>query len=335
MTEPLLEVTDLTVLFSAGRHRPPVRAVDGVSFTIGGRETLGLVGESGSGKTTIGRAILGLIPITTGTITLNGQPITGLPDKQRRAISSELQAIFQDPYGSLNPALAIRESLAEVLRAQGQRTDTIINKRIAHLLQRVGLPADAAERYPAHFSGGQRQRIAIARSLMASPRLVICDEPTSALDLSVQAQVLNLLAELQDEFEVSYLFIGHDLAVIRHVSHRIVVLYRGRVMEYGDSNEIYESPLHPYTSALLAAAPVADPDAQQRRRAARPARATTQPWNGTPNSCPYAPRCPHATEICLTSRPALEQATDRTKVACHNWRDIHSSEAICEPSASA
>jgi peptide/nickel transport system ATP-binding protein len=246
-TDSLLDVRDLTVEFPRGWRRPPLRAVDDVSFSLAPRETVGLVGESGSGKTTIGRAILGLAPVAEGTIRFSGNDITNASYRHRRDLSTTLQVVFQDPYSSLNPTRTIGQTLAEVLRAHGQPPRSEVRERVRFMLQRVGLPADAAQRYPSHFSGGQRQRVAIARALMKQPQLVICDEPTSALDLSVQAQVLNLLRELQRELELSYLFISHDLAVVRHVSHRIIVLYQARIMEQGDAATVYNAPAHPLT----------------------------------------------------------------------------------------
>lgn len=320
---PLLEVDHLRVEFSLGRQRPPLRAVDDVSFTVAPSETVGLVGESGSGKTTIGRAILGLTPIKDGTVRFDGDDITHATYRQRRALSAELQVVFQDPYSSLNPTRTIGQTLAETLRVHGKPTRADATLRVTTMLERVGMPADAANRYPAHFSGGQRQRIAIARALMVNPRLVICDEPVSALDLSVQAQVLNLLRDLQDEFQLGYLFIAHDLAVVRHLSHRIIVLYRGQIMEHGPAETVYEHPNHPYTRALLEAAPVPDPDLQRSRRAARATRsADTTPANTPVDACPFAARCPHTIEICTTKRPLLEPTPDGRTVACHRWREL-------------
>jgi oligopeptide/dipeptide ABC transporter ATP-binding protein len=318
----LLDVRDLAVVFDVGRHRPPLRAVDGVSLAIAERETVGLVGESGSGKTTIGRAILGLAPVTEGSVTFAGRDITRAGHAERRRLAADLQAIFQDPYSSLNPTRTIGQTLAETLRAQGERDRARLADQVASMLERVGLSADVASRYPAHFSGGQRQRIAIARALMASPRLVICDEPTSALDLSVQAQVLNLLRSLQADFGLGYLFVSHDLAVVRHVSHRIVVLYRGRVMEQGDAERVYADPVHPYTRALLAAALVPDPERQRRRRVERAAATTSAPVAAAESSCAYAARCPHVRDICRTVRPPLEPTPGGDLVACHRWREL-------------
>jgi oligopeptide/dipeptide ABC transporter ATP-binding protein len=320
-TPALLDVRNLAVVFDVGRHRPPLRAVDGVSLAIAERETVGLVGESGSGKTTIGRAVLGLVPVSEGSVTFAGRDITRAGHAERRRLAADLQAIFQDPYSSLNPTRTIGQTLAETLRAQGERDRARLAERVASMLERVGLSADVASRYPAHFSGGQRQRIAIARALMARPRLVICDEPTSALDLSVQAQVLNLLRSLQADLGLGYLFVSHDLAVVRHVSHRIVVLYRGRIMEQGDAQRLYADPVHPYTRALLAAALVPDPERQRRRRAERAA-----PSGGfvppADSSCPYAARCPHVRDICRTERPPLEPTPSGDLVACHRWREL-------------
>jgi oligopeptide/dipeptide ABC transporter ATP-binding protein len=323
-TDPLLAVQDLAVEFSLGRRTPPLRAVDGVSLTVGAHETVGLVGESGSGKSTIGRAILGLTPVTDGRVTFDGADITHAGHRERRRLAAELQVVFQDPYSSLNPTRTIGQTLAETLRVHvKQHTKADIVERVRAMLERVGLPADAAQRYPARFSGGQRQRIAIARALIVQPRLVICDEPVSALDLSVQAQVLNLLRELQSDFELGYLFIAHDLAVVRHLSHRVIVLYRGRIMEQGCAQAVYANALHPYTQTLLQAAPVPDPELQRQRRSARTTRTAGLAPPAPANACPFAPRCPHAIEICRAQRPPLETAIDGTLVACHRWRELH------------
>jgi oligopeptide/dipeptide ABC transporter ATP-binding protein len=319
--EALLRVDHLEVTYRRGRGELPVHAVDGVSFTVSADETVGLVGESGSGKTTIGRAILGLAPVSRGTIAFAGVDITRAGYGQRRALSAHLQAVFQDPYSSLNPTRTIGQTLGETLRAQ-RIGHEVVAERVAAMLERVGLTPDAARRYPSRFSGGQRQRIAIARALIAHPRLVICDEPTSALDLSVQAQVLNLLRELQHDFGLSYLFIAHDLAVVRHLSRRIIVLYGGRVMEQGDAASVYANPIHPYTRELLAAAPVPDPDAQSKRRAARTPRKSGVEPQIIQNSCPFAPRCVHSVDICRTSQPPLELTPDGSLVACHRWHEL-------------
>ena len=314
-----LDVRDLSVEFRQGRRRPPLRAVDGVSLEIGAGETLGLVGESGSGKSTIGRAILGLTPVASGSVSFDGQDITRAGPRRRRALSSRMQVVFQDPYSSLNPTRTIGQTLAEPLLVHRDLDRTQTGAQVRAMLDRVGLPADTADRYPGQFSGGQRQRIAIARALMLSPELVICDEPVSALDLSIQAQVMNLLDELQRELHLSYLFIAHDLAVVRHLSHRIVVLYRGQVMESGPAAQVYTRPAHPYTRALLAAAPVPDPVQQHARRTARTATTLAPP---NPAGCPFAHRCPHAVPLCRTERPALRPAAAGATVACHRYEEL-------------
>jgi oligopeptide/dipeptide ABC transporter ATP-binding protein len=319
---PLLAVSSLMVEFPRGRGRPPLRAVDGVSFDVLQRETVGLVGESGSGKTTIGRAVLGLAEVSRGEVILDGEDITHATAERRRALSADLQVVFQDPHSSLNPARTIGQTLGETLRVhQRDLARDALAARVAAMLDQVGLPASAASRYPAHFSGGQRQRIAIARALIAQPRLVICDEPTSALDLSVQAQVLNLLQDLQDRLQLSYLFVSHDLAVVRYVSHRVIVLCGGQVMEAGPVGVVCDSPVHPYTQALLAAAPVCDPEAQRHRRTARSTSFQTGPSLSN-ESCPFASRCRHAIEVCRTQRPLLEQTPAGALVACHRWSEI-------------
>jgi oligopeptide/dipeptide ABC transporter ATP-binding protein len=319
----ILEVDDLTVEYNVGSRKPPLRAVDGVSLTIAPKETLGLVGESGSGKSTIGRAVLGLVGVTGGSVRFAGRDITHASYKERRQLSALLQVVFQDPYSSLNPARTIGQTLSESLRPHRLADKSEAAARVVSMLERVGLPADAAARYPAQFSGGQRQRVAIARALMVSPRLVICDEPVSSLDKSVQAQVLNLLRELQEALQLSYLFISHDLAVVRHVSHRTVVLYRGRVMEYGRATDVYERPNHPYTEALLGAAPLPDPVEQRKRQASRARTSSTASLTSAGvTSCYFAPRCPHVAEICWRQRPKLERTFDDGLVACHRWREL-------------
>jgi oligopeptide/dipeptide ABC transporter ATP-binding protein len=320
---PLLDVRELTVEFDLGRRRPPLRAVDGVSLTVAARETVGVVGESGSGKSTLGRAILGLTPITSGAVFFDGAEITNAGYRERQRLSAELQVVFQDPYSSLNPTRTVGQTLRETMRVHGGQQDAAaVDRRVASMLERVGLPADASTRYPAHFSGGQRQRIAIARALMVQPRLVVCDEPVSALDLSVQAQALNLLRELQNEFQLSYLFIAHDLAVVRHLSHRIVVLYRGRIMEQGDAAIVYGRPIHPYTQMLLQSAPVPDPVQQRRRSAERPVSGVQDMTAPPVEACPFVPRCPHAADVCRSVRPKLELARENSLVACHRWREL-------------
>jgi peptide/nickel transport system ATP-binding protein len=265
-TAPLLQVQVLRVDFTQGQGKV-FQALKGVSLSIHPGETVGLVGESGSGKTTLGRVILGLTEATQGQILFDGEDITHASRARRRTLGRDIQVVFQDPYGSLNPARTVGDTLAEPLLSDKSLRTQDIAQRIAEVLQRVGMPADTAQRYPGQFSGGQRQRIAIARAVIAKPRLIVCDEPVSALDLSVQAQVLNLLKELQQSMGLAMLFISHDLTVVRHVSHRTVVLYRGDIVEQGDAAQVHEHPQHPYTRALLAAAPVPDPLIQRERRA--------------------------------------------------------------------
>ena len=264
---PLLSVDDLEVTYRS-RGRKEFTALSGVSFRIRPGETLGLVGESGSGKTTIGRAILGLVPVSSGTVSFDGRDITHLPSAERRKLASDLQVVFQDPYTSLNPSMSVADILAEPLMIQGW-TKRDAHARIRALLDRVHLPADADRRLPREFSGGQRQRIAIARAIALNPRLIVCDEPVSALDLTTQARVLDLLIEIQDETDVSLLFVSHDLGVVRHISHRVVVLYRGKIVEQGDVDQVTAHPHADYTKRLFMSAPVANVADQRRRREER------------------------------------------------------------------
>ncbi|GAA3107381.1 ABC transporter ATP-binding protein [Streptosporangium carneum] len=322
---PLLEVDGLTVEYGQGRA-PSLRAVDGVSFDVRPGETVGLVGESGSGKSTIARAVLGLTPVHSGEIRFDGADITRANRGLRRTLSARLQMVFQDPYSSLNPARTIGQTLAEPLLVHHRLRPAQVDARVAAMLERVGLPAQAAERYPAQFSGGQRQRVAIARALMTSAELVVCDEPVSALDLSIQAQTLNLLSELQRELSLSYLFIAHDLPVVRYLSHRVVVLYHGAVMETGPVELVYERPAHPYTRALLAAVPDPDPRVRSGRHDAPVAAAQAAPRSSAVG-CPFAPRCAHAVELCRTERPPLlplrgDGVAGGAAVACHRAEEL-------------
>ena len=269
MTEPLLKVTDLVVEYPGkGFRAKPFRALKGVSLDVRPGETVGLVGESGSGKTTLGRAALGLAPVSGGSIHFDGRDISNLSRGQRKALASEIQVVFQDPYSSLNPSMTIEQILSEPLTASGTPGKEARN-RVRDLLDRVGLPSDARSRLPREFSGGQRQRVAIARALALDPQLIVCDEPVSALDLSTQARVLDLFIEIQERTGVAYLFITHDLAVVRHVSHRVAVMYHGEIVESGDCDQVTAHPTHPYTQRLFMAAPVPDPDKQAERREAR------------------------------------------------------------------
>jgi len=265
----LLEIDDLRVAFPGrGLRAKPVEVLHGVSIDVAEGETVGLVGESGSGKTTIGRAVLGLVKPSGGHIRFGGQDIGGVQGRARRALARDIQVVFQDPYTSLNPSLTVGDILAEPLIVQGA-TAKDARARVRLLLDQVGLPSDSVDRMPREFSGGQRQRVAIARALAPRPTLIVCDEPVSALDLSTQARVMDLFIEIQRETGVAYLFISHDLSVIRHISHRVAVLYRGDLVETGDAPTVTSAPAHPYTQKLLLAAPVADPGRQSARRAER------------------------------------------------------------------
>ncbi len=268
MSQPLLEVTDLDVIYPGGGGRKPFQALTSVSLDILPGETVGLVGESGSGKTTLGRAVLGLAPVSGGSIHFDGQDISHLGRRERRKLAKDIQVVFQDPYSSLNPSMTIEQILAEPLTANGIE-GKVARSRVKDLLDRVHMPSDAGGRLPKEFSGGQRQRIAIARALALDPRLIVADEAVSALDLSTQARVLDLFVEIQEATGVALLFVTHDLAVVRHVSHRVAVLYRGEIVESGPVDEVTRTPEHPYTQRLFMAAPVPDPDRQEERRAQR------------------------------------------------------------------
>lgn len=267
---PVLQLDGLAVRYpSRGFRKPPTTVIEDVSFEVGRAETVALVGESGSGKTTIGRAVLGLTPVSGGRVLLDGRDITRLTGRARRALAPDLQAIFQNPYGSLNPALPVGRTLAEPLLTGSTRSPREVRAHITDLLRRVGLPEDAADRYPAQFSGGQRQRIAIARAVARQPKIIICDEPTSALDVTTQAAALDLLAELQQSLGCAYLFITHDLAVVKEFAARTLVLQHGRIVEEGRSTDVCDQPQHEYTQRLVAAAPVPDPVLQRTRRQKR------------------------------------------------------------------
>jgi oligopeptide/dipeptide ABC transporter ATP-binding protein len=330
--DAVLAIEHLTVDYGGRRSRGAQRALEDVSLAIAQRETVGLVGESGSGKSTIARAILGLAPVTSGTITFGGKDITRASFRERKSLAADLQAVFQDPTSSLNPSRTIGSILAEPMVAQGIRDRSRVRDRVRVMLDKVGLPPDAAARYPGQFSGGQRQRVGIARALMQSPRLVICDEVVSALDLSVQAQVLNLLQDLQEDQQLSYLFISHDPDVVRHICDRVVVLYRGRVMESGPAGQVTSAPAHPYTDELLAAAPVPDPRLQ-RARARLTARAAAAPeahGRGGQQGragCPFSDRCGYAIDKCRLETPPLRPAATKVSVACHRYPEWLSEKA--------
>lgn len=315
----LLEIEDLTVVYRAP-HSAPVAALQGVSLQVREGETVGIVGESGSGKSTLANAVLGLAPVTSGSIRFGGRDINGLRARARRRLSSELQAVFQDPYSSLNPSRTVGQAISEGMAAHRRESRGRLAARVAETIRQTGLPPDAAARYPAMLSGGQRQRVAIARAVIGGPRLVICDEVTSALDLSVKAQILNLLRDLQASRGLSLLFIGHDLPVVRHISHRIVVLYRGIAVEEGPAEEVYRRPRHPYTQALIASSPVPDPALQRGRRTVRgPAVAPAADSGGDAShgrGCVFAGRCPYAVANCSREAPPLVDAGAGVRVAC-------------------
>jgi peptide/nickel transport system ATP-binding protein len=334
LPSPLLEVSGLSVEYQRRHGHAPVLAVDGVSFSIDAGGTMGLVGESGSGKSSVARAILGLAPVASGAIRFSGREIAHATYRERRLLARDLQVVFQDPFASLNPARTVSKTLAETVRTSRSMDKHTIEERIVHVLDSVGMAPEAARRYPAQFSGGQRQRIAIARALMGDPKLVICDEPVSALDLSIQAQILNLLRDLQREFSLSYLFISHDLAVVRYVSQRILVLYRGRVMEYGEAADVYAMPAHPYTRALLAAVALPDPEARQAPRPTELTSSRSGRGQGysSQDSCGYVDRCPHAIDKCRSQRPRLESAPDGRLVACHRWQSLGAEGALSHSS---
>ncbi|HEY3912423.1 MAG TPA: dipeptide ABC transporter ATP-binding protein [Stellaceae bacterium] len=316
---PLLAVENLVKHFpikgrllqhSVGR----VHAVDGVSFEIAAGETLGLVGESGCGKSTVGKAILKLIEPTAGEIRFDGVRIDGLSRHRMRPYRRQLQAVFQDPYASLNPRLKVGDIIAEPLTNYGVARGRALKARVAGLAVKVGLRADALDRFPHEFSGGQRQRIGIARALALNPRLIVCDEPVSALDVSVRAQVINLLDDLQRELGLSYLFIAHDLAVVEHISHRIAVMYLGRIVEIAPKAALFTRPQHPYTEALLSAVPIPDPEAARQRIILKGE--APSPIN-PPSGCRFHTRCAYALARCSAEEPALREVAAGHHVACH------------------
>lgn len=311
--DTLISVRGLVKHFPVEGSTDVVRAVDGVSFEIFAGETLGLVGESGCGKSTVGRCLLRLIEPTSGHIYFDGQDILALNRKQLREIRREMQIIFQDPYASLNPRMKIGDIVREPLVIHNQGTKSERRDRVAALLRRVGLDPDYMNRYAHEFSGGQRQRIGVARSLALNPKLIVADEPVSALDVSVQAQVVNLLQELQEEFNLTYLFISHGLAVVEHISTRVAVMYLGRIVEIADAAELYAQPLHPYTQALLSAIPVPDPQ-QKRKRIVLQGDVPT-PIN-PPSGCRFRTRCPLAIEECAQIDPELREVSPGHHVAC-------------------
>jgi oligopeptide/dipeptide ABC transporter ATP-binding protein len=342
-TTPLIEVEHLKIFFPikegilVDREVARVHAVNDVTLSIGEGETLGLVGESGCGKTTMSRAIMRLIDATDGSIRFRGKDVTSAGRRELRPLRRELQMVFQDPFASLNPRKRVGQIIGMPLRLHGtERGD--VEEKVRGLLARVGLHPEHINRYPHEFSGGQRQRIGVARALALEPRLIVLDEPVSALDVSVQAQIINLLDDLQDDFRLTYLFVAHDLSVVRHVSDRIAVMYLGKLMEVSPAEELYTKPIHPYTSALLSAIPIPDPEENRRRERMVP-REGGMPRSGVPllggeppnpisppPGCVFHPRCPRASEICRTVEPPLVRYPNGHLAACHHPMNVSAEE---------
>ena len=321
MSEPILQVKDLVKYFPIhgglfGRQVDRVHAVDGVSFDIKAGETLGVVGESGCGKSTTGRCLLRLIEPTSGEVWFEGKNVTAMDKDALRAMARDMQIIFQDPFASLNPRMTVAAIIGEALTIHKlTKTPREYEERIVELLETVGLAADHMRRYPHEFSGGQRQRIGIARALAVSPKLIVCDEAVSALDVSIQAQVINLLEDLQAKFGLTYVFIAHDLSVVEHTSDRVAVMYLGRIVEIASAQDLYTKPLHPYTEALLSAVPIPDP--QVKRKRIRLQGDVPSPINPPPG-CHFHTRCPIAKKgVCDVQKPELKQSTDGHWVSCH------------------
>ncbi|MGE0421547.1 MAG: ABC transporter ATP-binding protein [Reyranellaceae bacterium] len=321
--DEILRVEDLKVHFPVmkgvviQKQIATVKAVDGISFTLRRGETLGLVGESGCGKSTTGLAVLRMLPPTEGRIVFEGEDIAGYDGERMRHTRRRMQMVYQDPYGSLNPRMRVRDIVGEPLEVHGLGGDRkALRERVAALISMVGLLPDMADRYPHEFSGGQRQRIGIARAMALEPSLIICDEAVSALDVSIQAQVVNLFMELQQRLGLTYIFIAHDLAVVRHISDRIAVMYLGKIVEIATRDELYRDPLHPYTQALLAAIPIPDPELE----ATRPQQIITGEVPSAlrpPPGCRFHPRCPHAMDVCRSEEPPLKGRPGGRAVACH------------------
>ncbi len=324
MSAPLLEVTDLVKHFPiksgvvVDRVVAHVKAVDGVSLTINEGETLGLVGESGCGKSTLSRTILQLTAPTSGSVRFLGEELVGRSRRSLRPVRRQMQMIFQDPYASLNPRIG--QIIGEPMELHGLASGRDVHRRVQELLDRVGLSPEHSDRYPHEFSGGQRQRIGIARALALKPKLIIADEPVSALDVSVQAQIVNLLKELQEELGLSYLFVAHDLGVVRHVSDRVAVMYLGRIVESGSATDLYQHPLHPYSNALLSAVPIPDPKLNSVRERLILEGDPPSPID-PPSGCHFHTRCPWTTQVCETDDPPLRELEADHRAACHHPRD--------------
>ena len=313
--DTIMEVTDLCKFFKAGRKQT-LKAVDHVSVSIKRGETLGLVGESGCGKTTCGRTMMKLYEPTSGKVVFDGKDISTLKGKDLLEFRKNVQIIFQDPYASLDPRMTIGEIISEGMDVHFKLTDKEKNDKVAELLNKVGLSADYANRFAHELSGGQRQRVGIARALVLNPALVICDEPISALDVSIQAQVVNLLIKLQREFGLTYLFISHDLSMVKHISDRVGVMYLGSMVELASNHDLYDRPLHPYTQALISAIPTADPDVEATRQRIKLEGEVPSPINPPPG-CKFRARCRYAMDICATQSPVLQEVEPNHFVACH------------------
>lgn len=328
MTKPLLEVKGLKKYFPIkqgvlGRTAGYVKAVNDVSFYVNEGETLGIVGESGCGKSTTGRTLVRLLEPTEGSIYFDGKDLTSLSANEMRKVRRDIQMVFQDPYASLNPRHTIERILGEPLLVHGVKDPAERRKKVHEFLHVVGLNAYHAKRYPHQFSGGQRQRIGIARALMTNPKLIIADEPVSALDVSIQAQVLNLMQDLQKKFNLTYIFIAHDLGVVRHISDRIGVMYLGKMVEVSESDELHHNPLHPYTQALLSAVPIPDPDFQKEEKVLEGD--MPSPAN-PPSGCAFHTRCPFKMDICMKKEPVLQEVEKGHSVACHLYNEASSND---------
>ncbi|TDQ42125.1 ABC transporter ATP-binding protein [Aureibacillus halotolerans] len=320
---PLLEVNQLRTYYPIKggfmqRTKNYVKAVDNVSFSLNEGETLGLVGESGCGKSTAGRTILRLLQPTSGSITFAGKDITSIKGDSLRKQRRDMQMVFQDPYASLNPNMNVGRIVGEPLQNYERTSEKSVKLEVETLLEKVGLPTSAYDKYPHQFSGGQRQRIGIARALVLRPKLIIADEPVSALDVSVQSQVLNLLKSLQKDFDLTFLFIAHDLSVVKHMSDTIGVMYLGKLVEHADKHSLYKEPLHPYTKALVSAIPEPNPERKKDRIVLT---GDVPSPVDPPSGCFFHPRCPHMMEVCKTSEPALKEVRTGHKVACHLYND--------------